>query len=751
MINAVNEQFSRFVSFAEEKVALGKTKAIATKGDIAAGGGTPLEERNINVAPKGDWVGNVWFRKDDAVAANNEVRELFKKTIIDMFGGEKQIPDSVKKAMLLKDYGCGKPLTARRILAVKAAIDDLNRIDVFDKTNDPKGELANKAYTAGYTRQDFGKINTAVNLLQKAQSWMTAADAVNEVITKGSAANRTMNAGRLYMKDANSFTFGYNFHKVDADNDVRNRELARENADTNSTDKLGFIARNLANKFHGILGDAEEMFTTVNPSEANANALDEIRTGLSSLESEFTEIAKELESCTLTDREQIHKKLFRNDKVTQFSQLVVNFAKAVKKEAETNPAMAELRQYVIALFNDMQDEYTALATTYKEAVGNDMYKEATKMLDNAVLSGRMCTRNNGLSIPKGVTDNLKTALTRDPFSTMKKIKAFCEQISKHGDEGLRFTEAHRADLRALFTKVIGGGPKAEKALTNLINRFETVFFSEWIVNPADAASAFSRPDHVVGYFKKNPEALSVFVPSFKLDGENAVNELKTAIKDTMLAELKESLKKTDDNTLLSLSSGIMPQSVREYNRGYVTFKGENIPPAKLGLKFTFTHADNPDRKGYAEFFATKFDANHKKMRQMVSFSCGMAIGFGGAIAAQFQSGGEKSHINGASFDELGDKGMFVTFADRAPEEHYNIDITDSGDVKITVTHIQKSKLTSLNYGDVNYQLRDITPNASPVSEGVKITATMTIKNASDAELGDKMPEFTIDDIRQEEI
>ena len=33
----------------------------------------------------------------------------------------------------------------------------------------------------------------------------------------------------------------------------------------------------------------------------------------------------------------------------------------------------------------------------------------------------------------------------------------------------------------------------------------------------------------------------------------------------------------------------------------------------------------------------------------------------------------------------------------------------------------------------------------------QFTATMTIKNAFDAELGDKMPEFTIDDIRQEEI
>ena len=106
MINAVNEQFSRFVNFAQERFDAGKTKAIATKGDIAAGGGTPLEERSIKVSDKSDWVGNIWLRKDDAKKANDEVRELFRKTIIDMFGGEGNIPDSVKDAMLLKDYGC---------------------------------------------------------------------------------------------------------------------------------------------------------------------------------------------------------------------------------------------------------------------------------------------------------------------------------------------------------------------------------------------------------------------------------------------------------------------------------------------------------------------------------------------------------------------------------------------------------------------------------------------------------------------
>ena len=40
MINAVNEQFSRFVSFAEGRMAAGKDKAIASKGDIEKGGGT---------------------------------------------------------------------------------------------------------------------------------------------------------------------------------------------------------------------------------------------------------------------------------------------------------------------------------------------------------------------------------------------------------------------------------------------------------------------------------------------------------------------------------------------------------------------------------------------------------------------------------------------------------------------------------------------------------------------------------------
>ena len=100
MIDAVNEQFRRFVSFAEGRMAAGKDKAIASKGDIEKGGGTTLEERKIKVSNRFDWVSLSIFRWKGARDDNNAVRELFRKCVADMFGGEKNIPESVRTAML---------------------------------------------------------------------------------------------------------------------------------------------------------------------------------------------------------------------------------------------------------------------------------------------------------------------------------------------------------------------------------------------------------------------------------------------------------------------------------------------------------------------------------------------------------------------------------------------------------------------------------------------------------------------------
>ena len=61
-----------------------------------------------------------------------------------------------------------------------------------------------------------------------------------------------------------------------------------------------------------------------------------------------------------------------------------------------------------------------------------------------------------------------------------------------------------------------------------------------------------------------------------------------------------------------------------------------------------------------------------------------------------------------------------------------------------------SKVDLENGGSYNPRRLTPQPDDTIVMGSVKVVATMTIKNASDAELGNGMPEFTIDDIRQEE-
>ena len=51
---------------------------------------------------------------------NNETRAVFKQAVIDIFGTSiNDVPKNVRSAMNLSDYNCGKPLTARRIIAVE--------------------------------------------------------------------------------------------------------------------------------------------------------------------------------------------------------------------------------------------------------------------------------------------------------------------------------------------------------------------------------------------------------------------------------------------------------------------------------------------------------------------------------------------------------------------------------------------------------------------------------------------------------
>ena len=82
-----------------------------------------------------------------------------------MFGGESKVPESVKKAMLMEAYDKGKPLTARRILAVKAAVDADGTAKArsatirFETRDDPANKAAMLA--KGYTKVELPRLARA--------------------------------------------------------------------------------------------------------------------------------------------------------------------------------------------------------------------------------------------------------------------------------------------------------------------------------------------------------------------------------------------------------------------------------------------------------------------------------------------------------------------------------------------------------------------------------------------------------------
>ena len=198
-INGYNASFNAFVKFADDSMRT-NAKAVARFGE---GGAQPLEGRTIvAVDPKTDKVGK-WGRSLEQQDLNNKIRTAFRNAIIDMFGGESNIPASVKKAMLLSDYGKGKPLTARRIIAVKTAIDATGVM----KQKGAEEVLQPAALAKGYSKGEMPKLAKAANLLAQVKG-CSVEQAFEEVTTQGSKANRLMNYGGRFLQSADNFKNG---------------------------------------------------------------------------------------------------------------------------------------------------------------------------------------------------------------------------------------------------------------------------------------------------------------------------------------------------------------------------------------------------------------------------------------------------------------------------------------------------------------------------------------------------------------
>ena len=117
-VNLNDAQFRAFTQFAASVSDKG-TVLKANDNPLTAPDGTP---RKI-VAKGYDGYGHIW-RKQPSKDINNDVRTLFRDTVLRMFGVNdvQNLPDDVKTAMKTGDYDKGKPLTARRIIAVSTAI-----------------------------------------------------------------------------------------------------------------------------------------------------------------------------------------------------------------------------------------------------------------------------------------------------------------------------------------------------------------------------------------------------------------------------------------------------------------------------------------------------------------------------------------------------------------------------------------------------------------------------------------------------
>ncbi len=140
-------------------------------------------------------------------------------------GGVDHIPDNVKDAMKMQDYGKGKPLTARRILAVKAAIDAV-KLATFQSRD--TGRIA---LTMGFVKSEFPKLARTAHFYAQATG-LSELEALKAVAEPNSKPNRLMQYGGRFLDNAENFANGLRL--LDSFKDWFTAVRETKNADGNS-------------------------------------------------------------------------------------------------------------------------------------------------------------------------------------------------------------------------------------------------------------------------------------------------------------------------------------------------------------------------------------------------------------------------------------------------------------------------------------------------------------------------------------
>ena len=240
----LNATFNQFVNWAQNKA---DENATAFAQSAIGQKGSPLTVSEH----AGDKIGVAgWFKRTAMMKReNNTTRDIFRNAVIDMFGGLSKIPQAVRKAMELDNFnGGGKPLSARRILAVKTAIDNLNAGTSPSAGTDPakiiayglkmnaggllpaqrgiaamtnatagrteaaeraflNGNGAKSALAAGYRQSELPRLAKTFALFKLATN-ATDEDAIKAALDPASKASRLASYGGRFTQSVQSFRTG---------------------------------------------------------------------------------------------------------------------------------------------------------------------------------------------------------------------------------------------------------------------------------------------------------------------------------------------------------------------------------------------------------------------------------------------------------------------------------------------------------------------------------------------------------------
>ena len=208
--NGMSLQFEEFARIAQSSSK--KTNVVRFLGSSDA---ATVHEVSVT---KSDKVGKL-FRSGGVKTANDTTRAIFRQSVASMFGGEDHIPENVRKAMKLNDYGKGKPLTAKRILAVKVAVEaalafpgDGPRISApaahVRPTWPEDGLVSVKDVTdMGYAPAELKKLANVVDLYREATN-CTLDEAQQAALDPKSTVRRLYSYGGTFTANAENFAKG---------------------------------------------------------------------------------------------------------------------------------------------------------------------------------------------------------------------------------------------------------------------------------------------------------------------------------------------------------------------------------------------------------------------------------------------------------------------------------------------------------------------------------------------------------------